>query len=163
MFTPRLWGFNQLDLVKRIDCWHVKSWMVLSCREITTAWFFFWIGDLLGLATLYSFRGYKREDLVKRDVYVLLFQHRKTQQACRIFIDWLKKGCEASPSEVSQFARDLQLGKVVKGFRYRRESFYETILKKLVAFEFICKELRFSHRVVYVGQVQPIPRRAPKS
>jgi hypothetical protein len=92
----------------------------------------------------------------------LFFRHRKTQQACRIFLDWIKKkDCEPTPSEVSQFARDLQAGRVVKGFTYQRRVFYATILRTLMAFGFVGKATRYGKGVVYVPILQPIPRRAP--
>ncbi len=99
---------------------------------------------------------------MKGDIPELLFRHSKTQHASRIFLDWLKKnGCEASPSELSQFTRDLQAGRIVKGFRYQRKSFYRTILSCLLDFGFISKQSRYPNRVVYAPVIQPIPKRAP--
>ena len=116
----------------------------------------------MALATLQSFRGHKREDLVKGDISELLFRYGKTQRACRIFLKWLRdKGYEATPSELSQFTRDLQAGKIVEEFRYQRKSFYRTILGCLMDFGFISKQSRYLNRVVYAPVIQPIPKRAP--
>jgi hypothetical protein len=113
------------------------------------------------LATLHSFRGRKREELVKGDLCELLFRHRKTQRACRIFLEWLRDNrCEASPREVSQFTRDLQSGRMVEGFWYQLKSFYQTILRRLLGFGFIAKQLRY-RGMVYEPVIQPIPKRAP--
>ena len=99
---------------------------------------------------------------MKGDVSQLLFRHAKTQRACRVFLEWLKNhGEEASPREVSQFTRDLQDGKIVKGFKYQRKSFYSTVLRRLKDFGFIAKQLRFGSGVVYAPVDQPIPKRAP--
>ena len=99
--------------------------------------------------------------MVKGDVSELFFRYGKTQHACRIFIEWLKDhDCEASPSELSQFARELQAGTIVKGFTYQRKSFYGTILRRLLDFGFIAKQLRY-RGAVYAPVIQPIPKRAP--
>ena len=109
-----------------------------------------------------SFRGRKRESLVKGDVSVLLFRYSKTQRAYQIFLGWLKNnGCEVTPHEISQFGQDLHDGKIVKGFKYQRKSFYSTILKRLLDLGFISKQSRYPHRVVYAPVFQPIPKRAP--
>lgn len=114
------------------------------------------------MSTLQSFRGRKREELAKGDISELLFRRSKTQRACRIFLEWLKNnGQEASPRELSQFTRDLQAGKIVKGFRYRRESFYRVILKCLTDMGFITKQSRHPEGEVYAPIIQPIPKRAP--
>ena len=114
------------------------------------------------MVTLQSFRGHKREELVKGDISEIIFRYGKTQYACRIFLDWLKKnGCEATPSELSKFTRELQDGKIVKGFRYQRKSFYGTILGCLMDFGFVSKQSRYPNKVVYAPVVQPIPKRAP--
>jgi hypothetical protein len=99
--------------------------------------------------------------MVKGDISELLFRHAKTQRACRIFLKWLRdRDCVASPSELSRFTRDLQAGKIVEGFRYQRKSFYGTILRRLMGFGFISKQLRY-RSMVYTPVIQPIPKRAP--
>ena len=113
------------------------------------------------MATLQSFRGHKREDFVKGDISQLLFRHDKTQQACHLFLDWLKKNRnEATPSEISQFAKNLQDGMVTEGFRYQRKSFYQTILRRLVDLGFVAKQTRY-RGIAYAPVIQPIPKRAP--
>ena len=98
---------------------------------------------------------------MKGDISELLFRHDKTQCASRIFLKWLRDhDCLASPSELSQFTRDLQAGKIIEGFRYQRKSFYGTILRRLMGFGFISKQLRY-RGVVYTPVMQPIPKRAP--
>ena len=73
------------------------------------------------------------------------------------FLDWLKKcGNEASTSEVSRFAWDLQEGKILRGFTYRRQNFYHVILKRLLDFGFIGKETRYPRRIVYAPIIPPI-------
>jgi len=49
----------------------------------------------------------------------------------------------------------------VEGFKYRRESFYQVVLKRLKDFGFIDKFIRYPHNVVYGPIIQPIPRRGP--
>ena len=114
------------------------------------------------MRTLQSLRGYSRQELVKGDVCELLFRHRKTQEACRVFVAWLKeKEGEATPREMSQFAWDLQEGRVKSGFTYQRRVFYGVVLKTLMTLGFVGKTMRYRKGVVYVPILQPIPRRAP--
>ena len=114
------------------------------------------------MRTMRSFRGHSRQDLVKGEISELLFRHRKTQQACRIFLDWLKgEASEATPKEVSQFARDLQAGRIVKGFTYQRRVFYATVLKTLMSFGFVGKATRYRKGIVYLAVLQPVPKRLP--
>jgi hypothetical protein len=65
-----------------------------------------------------------------------------------------------SPSELSQNNRDFQARKIVEGFRYQRKIFCGTILRRLMGFGFISKQLRF-RGVVYAPVIQPIPRQVP--
>jgi len=106
----------------------------------------------------------------KEDICAVIFSHRKTAVACHCFIQWLKSNRnEASRGEVSSFARDLANGAIREGFRYRRENFYRTVLRKLVAFGFISLQGRYDAsakskrkvRYVYAPVHQPIPKRAP--
>lgn len=107
-------------------------------------------------------------DFEKADVCEVIFTHRKTALAARIFLEWLKTvGGECTRSELSQFARDLANGNVRDGFTYKRSNFYRTVLKKLVAFGFISLQLRFDPkkrsgtRYVYAPVRQPITKRPP--
>lgn len=113
------------------------------------------------MSSLQSFRGRKQEDLIKGDICVLLFRFTKTQRACRVFLEWLKKnGSEATPRELSRFATDLQAGRIDPGFTYRRETFYRIILRQLLEMGFIEKQTRY-RGIVYAPVIQPIPLRAP--
>ena len=149
-------------MVERVYYGCEECRMLLSCGETPIIPFSLVKWRFQILSTLQSFRGHKRKDLVKGDISKLLFRHAKTQRACQIFLEWLKKNNqEASPSELSKFARDLQTGIVIKKFKYRRESFYSVILKRLLELGFISKQTRHSNRIVYAPIIQPIPKRAP--
>ena len=107
-------------------------------------------------------------DFEKEDVCEVIFTHRKTALACRLFLDWLKtKGGECTRSELSQFARDLANGRVRDGFTLKRSNFYRTVLKKLVALGFISLQPRFDPKkrsgtsYVYAPIAQPITKRPP--
>jgi len=107
-------------------------------------------------------------NLKKQDMYGLFFYHKKTIQAAKIFIEWLKNRGYVTRSEVSNFTRRLEAGKVYTGFKYRRSSFYRTILKRLVALGFIALQQRYDKskdKVVYAYApvYQPIPKRPPPS
>jgi hypothetical protein len=65
-----------------------------------------------------------------------------------------------STSELSQNTRDLQAGKRVEGFRYQNKIFYGTILRRLMGFGFISKQLRY-RCVVYAPLIQSILKRVP--
>jgi len=59
----------------------------------------------------------------EEDISGLLFEHEKTRQASRLFLEWLKKnGGEATRHEVSRFGFDLQARKIAEGFTFRREN-----------------------------------------
>lgn len=113
------------------------------------------------MASLVSFRGHRREELVDGSVCEQLFRYQKTQRACRIFLDWLKKNHQAvTPSELSQFTRDLEQGRVERGFTYRRVSFYRGVFKRLVSMGFVEKRRNW-RGIVYAPIIQPIPLRPP--
>jgi hypothetical protein len=60
---------------------------------------------------------------------------------------------------LGQFTRDLQAGRVKKGFTYRRGNFYKIVLHRLIDFGFIGV---FTHGSKYYGPIwQPIPKRGP--
>jgi len=107
-------------------------------------------------------------DFEKEDVCEVIFSHKKTVEACRCFIKWLKNNRnQVSRREVSLFARNLAKGRVCKGFRYRRENFYRTLLKRLLDLGFISLQPRYdpeSKRKVsykYAPIHQSIPKRSP--
>ena len=104
-------------------------------------------------------------DFEKEDVCEVIFSHKKTVKACRLFMEWLKTvGGECTRSELSQFARDLANGHVQDGFTYKRSNFYRTILRRFVALGFISlqprwEEGRYVHK--YARIYQGVPKRAP--
>lgn len=107
-------------------------------------------------------------DFEKGDVCEVIFSHKKTVKACRLFLDWLKNnGNEASRAQVSSFARELAGGHIRKGFTYKRSNFYRTVLRKLMSLGFISLQPRFDPekrsgtRYVYAPVRQPIPKRPP--
>lgn len=94
------------------------------------------------------------------DICKLLFARRKTQRVCRLFLNWLKKrGGRCTRSELSQFASDLQAGKIAKDFTYQRRSFYRQIRRPLLDLGLINLEPWFGYKYVFVRQ--PIPKRPP--
>jgi hypothetical protein len=98
----------------------------------------------------------------EQDICSLLFSHKKTQAACRLFIVWLKahKG-RVSPKQVSRFSLDLQEGKVREGFTYSRVNFYRTVFRRLVELGFVTRLYTRTEGWIYLTQQQPIPRKAP--
>jgi len=48
----------------------------------------------------------------KDDICELLFAQKKSQQACRLFLNHLKKHGGLTRSEMSKFSKDLATGKV---------------------------------------------------
>jgi len=55
----------------------------------------------------------------------------------------LKQHATLTRSELSKFAWDLDAGKVERGFRYRRTSFYSQIRRVLLTLGMIAIEQRF--------------------
>lgn len=101
----------------------------------------------------------------KADICGLLFSHAKTQYACRLFLQWLREAPYGrTRKELSQFARDLEAGRVKEGFRYRRSSFYRVIRKRLLQLGFLGLAQRSRDHgwtYKYVAVHQPIPKRGP--
>jgi hypothetical protein len=108
----------------------------------------------------------------EEDICKLLFTRRKQQRTCRLFLDWIKERGACTRSELSKFAWNLEAGKLEKGFKYRRTSFYRQIRKPLLTLGLITIEQRFGEKqdfdvksfVVqekYVLVRQPIPKRPP--
>ena len=112
------------------------------------------------------------------DVCELLFNQKRSQRACRLFLNQLKASNGLTRSEVNQFSRDLRDGKLEASFRYSRTRFYAHVRKTLLilglvgiqqrpAYNFsegFEPELRRCPRYVvdkYVPVHQPITKRAP--
>lgn len=109
------------------------------------------------------------------DICHLLFSQRRTQRACRLFLDHLKEKRGLTRGELSGFAFDLQAGRIEKGFRYSRTRFYTMVRATLLKLGFIAIEQRFVGSAAsgdpwerrrdvvekYVPVLQPIPKRAP--
>jgi hypothetical protein len=79
----------------------------------------------------------------EQNIWELLFAQKKTQHACRLFLNYLKERGGLTRSELSKFAWDLDAGKVERGFRYRRTSFYSQIRRVLLTLGMIAIEQRF--------------------
>jgi len=88
------------------------------------------------------------------------------------FLTGFKQRGAYTRSELSQFAWDLEAGKIAEGFKYRRTSFYRQIRKPLLTLGLITIEQRFGEkqdfdaksfvvREKYVLVRQPIPKRPP--
>jgi len=106
------------------------------------------------------------------DICSLLFPRERAQHACRLFLGHLKGRGGFTRRELSRFAWSLQAGKIDKGFKYRRTSFYRQIRKPLLTLGLITIEQRFGEkqdfdvksfvvREKYVLVRQPIPKRPP--
>ncbi len=116
----------------------------------------------------YTLKPLDKLDLGKEDICEVIFTHEKSAIACRLFLDWLKNnGSKASRSEVSNFAHELNCGKVRKGFCYKRSNFYRTVLRTLMQLGFISLQERFDPgkksgtSYVYAPIKQPLPKRPP--
>jgi hypothetical protein len=108
----------------------------------------------------------------EEDICKLLFTRRKQQRACRLFLNWFKQHGACTRSELSQFAWDLQAGKITPGFTYRRTSFYRQIRRTLLTLGLIGIQQRFEEKETFEGKTfimvekyapvhQPIPKRPP--
>jgi hypothetical protein len=131
---------------------------------------FVFTGGFRALSNRNPFKPLDRLDFEKEDVCEVIFSHKKTVKACRLFIEWLKtSGGEYNRSELGQFVRDLANGGVQGGFAYKRSNFYRTILRKLMAFGFISLQAQYDSsakskrkvRYAYAPIHQPIPKRTP--
>ena len=71
-----------------------------------------------------------------RDVCKIVFQRKKAQVACRLFLNWLKsrRGHWASKSAIREFSISLQKGLIWqnKRFTYSQRNFYLVILRNLI-------------------------------
>ena len=107
-----------------------------------------------------------------QDICELLFAQKRTQHACRLFLDYLRERGGLTRGELSRFAWDLEAGEVEEGFQYRRTSFYRQIRRVLLTLGLVAIEQRFEAkrdfdltsfvvREKYVPVRQPIPKRPP--
>lgn len=107
-------------------------------------------------------------NLEKETIPEILFRHRKTQQACHIFLSWLKAKSEATPSEISAFARALEASKIDPLFKYSKKSLYASVIRRLRSLGLVGLEIRFDekskkrYRRVYTLIWQAIPSKAPQ-
>ena len=62
----------------------------------------------------------------------MLFNNRRAQHACRLFLNTLKGKNGLTRSEFNKFAKDLRDGKIEAGFRYSRTRFYFQIRRTLL-------------------------------
>jgi len=111
------------------------------------------------------------------DICSLLFPQERAQHTCKLFLERLKRRGGLTRSELSQFAWDLQAGKIEEGFKYSRTRFYTNIRKTLLTLGLIAIEQRFVNALEqdlapervrrrdvvekYVPVRQPIPKRPP--
>lgn len=114
---------------------------------------------------------------VEKDVCLLLFETKKAQHACRLFLNAVKVHRGLSRREMSRFAWDLDAGKLERGFRYSRSRFYRETRKTLISNGLLSLEARMMpseglelsperkrrKSVVrkYVAVHQPITKRPP--
>jgi hypothetical protein len=102
------------------------------------------------------------------DICKLLFNQKRTQKVCRLFLDQLKQNNGMTRHELSTFAMDLQRKKICM-----RSSFYTRVRATLLKLGLVAIELRSAsppkdpwqkHKFVeekYVPVLQPIPKRPP--
>jgi hypothetical protein len=84
-----------------------------------------------------SFRTIGRKikmDILQQDgdVCELLFNNRRAQHACRLFLNRLKTRKGLTRAEFRKFATDLNDGKIEAGFRYSQTRFYFQIRRTLL-------------------------------
>jgi len=112
---------------------------------------------------------------VEKDISKLLFEGKRAQHACRLFLNELKLHNGLTRHELSKFAFDLASGKL--GCMYSRSRFYSEIRRTLISTGLLSLEGRFVRcedmdlsperkkcRLVvskYVPVRQPIPKRPP--
>jgi hypothetical protein len=108
----------------------------------------------------------------QEDVCELIFTQKRAQHACRLFLEQLKAKRGVTRAEMSKFAWDLRHGKIEKGFKYSRRSFYTQIRRTLYTLGLIGIEQRLvpaqdweiTYEKVkdkYVPIRQPISKRPP--
>ena len=105
------------------------------------------------------------------DALEIIFPNRKTRDAARLFVEWLRmKGGTASKNAVSNFADELHNGSMsIEGvpFRYSRRNLYLTALRTLVDLGFIQRSVpvwdssRRQTVYVYSRNIFDIPQKPP--
>lgn len=105
------------------------------------------------------------------DALAVIFPNKKTHDAARLYVGWLKKkGGSASKNAVSNFADELQRGAMnVRGvpFSYSRRNFYLTVLRTLLDLGFIQRNVpvwdssRRQTVYVYSRNIFDIPLKPP--
>ena len=112
------------------------------------------------------------------DVCELLFNNKRAQHACRLFLSLLKEKNGLTRSEFNRFTCDLQDGSFEAGFRYSRTRFYGQVRRTLLTLGFVGiqqrptddveTDLTPERRRFHVGLVdkyvpirQPIAKRPP--
>lgn len=110
------------------------------------------------------------------DICLLIFNQKRAQHACRLFLTYLKGKNGLTRVELSRFSWDLQRGKIEQGFKYGRGSFYSQVRRTLLGLGLIAVEQRFSEKEIglspersrqkdvvdkYVAVRQPITKRPP--
>ena len=105
------------------------------------------------------------------DALDIVFPNRKTRDAAKLFVQWLKnKGGSASKNAVSDFADELQKGSVTSRempFSYSRRNFYLTLVRTLVDLGFIQRNVpvwdsaRKQTVYVYSRNIFDIPQKPP--
>jgi hypothetical protein len=66
------------------------------------------------------------------DICEMLFNNRRAQHACRLFLNELKRKNGLTRAEFQRFASDLRDGKVEPGFRYSRSRFYFQVRRTIL-------------------------------
>jgi hypothetical protein len=98
-------------------------------------------GTLLSLRTLN--RKVKMDYLHQDgDVCELLFNGRRAQHACRLFLDVLRKKKGLTRAEFHRFTMDLGAGRVEAGFRYSKVRFYMQVRRTLLTLGLVGIESR---------------------
>lgn len=105
------------------------------------------------------------------DALDIIFPNKKTRDAARLFVEWLRKrGGMATKNAVSNFADELQKGSmIVRGipFSYSRRNFYLTLLRTLIALGFLQRNVpvwdstRKQTVYVYARNIFDIPQKPP--
>jgi hypothetical protein len=111
------------------------------------------------------------------DICTLLFERKRAQKACRLFLEELKRRDGLTRSEFRKFASNLGQGEIEKGFQYSERQFYAQVRRTLLTLGLVAIEQRFQpvkrlelaperrlHKEVvdkYVAVRQPISRRPP--
>ena len=92
------------------------------------------------------------------DICQLLFAQKKTQRACKLFLNHLKQRGGLTRSELSKFAWDMHNGKIKEGFSFQRSTFYRRVRRTLMTLGLIAIEQRF----VDLGEPGLLPERVKR-